>query len=1423
MLLAVVFLAAVFVVLQTTAAKADGEDEAVYDIGEGNIVITVDSDGKTLVSFKDEPAVEVTKPIVIIGIYQDFEPDWDYEGDGYDGDYDDEGGYNDGDYDDDEDEGEDEGDDEDDDEDDGYAGRGISISVPKGANVHVSLRNVSIATSENAPITVLGDGTVTIELDGSSYLDACHSEHAGIEKIGDGTLVITDTDQNGVLWVNGGEYGGAGIGSKGSYDDWYEFDQLTEGFSPSGEVRRGYDVSNIIIAGGEIHACGGMYAAGIGSGVGGNAENITISGGFVASKTSGYGAGIGSGVNGEASGIAIKNDVIVIAQGFETGENCSGGAGIGYGGTWLSEYSGASAFNIVDGKPVPDEEIIDVSGLYDVGRIAINQPGNDWWGEYEGPDYLNSMNGFVDYSNDNSFVYVVSGDIKTYNLWVGGTLVSEKNCSDIPVADGYTKKSGKASYDPDTHTLTLDNYQYEGPGHRAWKMWGYTQVQQYYNPGDTFAAIYYGGKKSSFEKERDWDYLPREEDTLTIVLKGENSVKQDGDWARSCGVLIGDEDPMMYEIVDGVEAYDEDAQDGPVDYGVHLVLSGYGNTKGSLIAEADDTAAPQQYVNEWAVGSSAGDPWLGGFTRGIAVMLGHLTIDGVDVEAIGGDTNTSEGYYPNPNYKGRESYRYTEGVYCAFGLNVIDGTLIAQAGDAPESMCFSFGIETGDDCNFEGGVVKAFGGNVRKPEEDEFGASCGIALSYMNYLYHQYLPYQNGDGGDAADDAYNPVINIGTGITTVLFAGNDMATDMQIINYIETSNLAGEFYLNNEIAGEGWFTFDGSDDSTVIEINENEEGAFCGTVNSDGLPEEAYLRAKFHQHKITYTASGDTITANCADEGCDLSGQKLTIIAPKDDTLAYDGTAKAATLNDYDETAFSNVGSIVYTKDGEAVGADKVVDAGKYKATVTVTDGDETYTAEVEFEITKKDVTEDDLKTFNTEVPTGLTGVYGQKLEEITLPKATEGDNGGTWAWSKSDTVLGPVGEQTYEATFTPNNTNYNAGTFKITVKVLPKEAKVTADDASKSYNAKDPELKATVEGLIGEDTIEYTLSRAAGEDAGTYVITAAGEQTQGNYTVTFVNGTFTIEKAKAPEKLGDDEQPKANDLSENDKDQPLVTKPNKLPNGYTKIQYSDDGGKTWKDTIPTGKEPGEYNIQVRYIGDGNHEDFTGTPIKVTIKAVYTVVWLNPDGSEFAKKTYGVGETEPKPDTVPSKADDETYKYIFLEWEKVSEEGHTKTYKPVYAAIPKNLYIIEGTFEWKKGSDNDIVITVKRTVDDQTCFSHFKAVKIGDTVIVLGEDYDAKAGSTVITLKASTLEKLELGDHPITVVFDDGEAKVMLSILKADPTSTPTPAPVNPDPKEPDPVKTGDTGSLLIWTILAVMSAGAAGGVYAKKRLRGRA
>ena len=49
-----------------------------------------------------------------------------------------------------------------------------------------------------------------------------------------------------------------------------------------------------------------------------------------------------------------------------------------------------------------------------------------------------------------------------YNLWVGGTRVTNGNADDIPAKNG--TREGTASYDAESNVLTLNNYRYEGTG-----------------------------------------------------------------------------------------------------------------------------------------------------------------------------------------------------------------------------------------------------------------------------------------------------------------------------------------------------------------------------------------------------------------------------------------------------------------------------------------------------------------------------------------------------------------------------------------------------------------------------------------------------------------------------------------------------------------------------------------------------------------------------------------------------------------------------------------------------------------------------------------------------------------------------------------------------------------------------------------------
>lgn len=91
-------------------------------------------------------------------------------------------------------------------------------------------------------------------------------------------------------------------------------------------------------------------------------------------------------------------------------------------------------------------------------------------------------------------------------------------------------------------------------------------------------------------------------------------------------------------------------------------------------------------------------------------------------------------------------------------------------------------------------------------------------------------------------------------------------------------------------------------------------------------------------------------------------------------------------------------------------------------------------------------------------------------------------------------------------------------------LKITPAPVTVTAEPAEKEEGDEDPELTATMVGLLGEDTediITYTLVRDPGEEAGSYMINAEGEEIQGNYRVEFVGNVMTItEKVAEPEPL---------------------------------------------------------------------------------------------------------------------------------------------------------------------------------------------------------------------------------------------------------------------------------------------------------------
>ena len=193
---------------------------------------------------------------------------------------------------------------------------------------------------------------------------------------------------------------------------------------------------------------------------------------------------------------------------------------------------------------------------------------------------------------------------------------------------------------------------------------------------------------------------------------------------------------------------------------------------------------------------------------------------------------------------------------------------------------------------------------------------------------------------------------------------------------------------------------------------------------------------------------------------------------------------------------------------------------------------------------------------------------------------------------------------------------NYT-GTVTRTYKITPKSVTVTAEDKTKVFGEADPKLTATVAGTLGDDKVDYTLSRKAGEAVGKYTITASGKAEQGNYSVSYVAGKLTItsqsiDPGTDPEKPNPDYTgAKVNSPKDSVYDgkehmwSPTVTDKSKtleLGKDYT-VEYSTS------DFTNVG------TIEVTITGKGNYSGTVKRSYKVTPKE-YTVT------TESATKTY---------------------------------------------------------------------------------------------------------------------------------------------------------------------------------------------------------
>lgn len=130
-----------------------------------------------------------------------------------------------------------------------------------------------------------------------------------------------------------------------------------------------------------------------------------------------------------------------------------------------------------------------------------------------------------------------------------------------------------------------------------------------------------------------------------------------------------------------------------------------------------------------------------------------------------------------------------------------------------------------------------------------------------------------------------------------------------------------------------------------------------GTKELNELP---VISAFGHDYKVDEEKSEDdtrvTLTFTCKREGCTADKHEVTVTLTAPDSLTYAGTVKEATVTQTPKDAFDSVSvsyeSVDKRRSATLVGG-KPVNAGDYRATVTVGTGEDAVSASVEYTIQK--------------------------------------------------------------------------------------------------------------------------------------------------------------------------------------------------------------------------------------------------------------------------------------------------------------------------------------------------------------------------------------------------------------------------------------------------------------------------------------
>ena len=227
---------------------------------------------------------------------------------------------------------------------------------------------------------------------------------------------------------------------------------------------------------------------------------------------------------------------------------------------------------------------------------------------------------------------------------------------------------------------------------------------------------------------------------------------------------------------------------------------------------------------------------------------------------------------------------------------------------------------------------------------------------------------------------------------------------------------------------------------------------------------------------------------------------------------------------------------------------------------------------------------------------------------------------------------------------------------------------------------------------------------------------------------------------------------------------------------GDAKVMYQEKSGDTYGEATETApEEAGDYKACITLgTGEGAKTAYAEYTILQPANSVIDLINLLPEPQDVTvehKDTIESARTayEALTDAQKGEIPDETLKKL-IDDEEVLETKTGVVCAPVGGS----------TSTWTKGSSSDQRIVFERNVNDYKTFSLFYQLNVDGKKLTKDEDYTAAAGSVEITLKASYLQTLSVGEHTLTAMFDDVRAPAVDVTLVIN-----RPAPADPDYRIP--------------------------------------